>query len=158
MVSALTSTPNFVDKTGQFFYQTTRTLIDDNSFTVVGGKRRGLDLVRNVLRTVPIYWAATEVAGIPLKTKEHPQGAYTPNELYDILADIYTCVLYLKIYIMAYGVFRFVFLDVEASKVRVLQGRVEANLPELLRHIVTGLNGTAGQKARYIMLPTCQHY
>jgi hypothetical protein len=28
-------------------------------------------------------------AGIQLKTKDHPHGAYTPGELYDVLGEIY---------------------------------------------------------------------
>jgi len=29
-------------------------------------------------------------AGIQLKTKHNPRGAYTPGELYEILTDIYS--------------------------------------------------------------------
>ena len=34
-------------------------------------------------------------AGFQLKTKDHPNGAYTPSELFDALGDIYSyaCLL-----------------------------------------------------------------
>jgi len=31
-------------------------------------------------------------AGIQLKTKQNPRGTYTPDELYEILTDIYSYV------------------------------------------------------------------
>lgn len=49
------------DQIGTYFYDTTRKLIENNSFGMVGGKVRGVDIVRHVLKVVPVAWAATEV-------------------------------------------------------------------------------------------------
>ena len=70
----------------------------------MGDKVCGVDLVRDVLRSVPISWAATELvslyqtnlakkfscyqAGIRLQN-ENSDAVYGASDLYDALADIY---------------------------------------------------------------------
>lgn len=68
-----------------------------------------MTLKRDVLKYVPLRWAATELvsffsiqlsthvlnhrqAGIPLKTHESSRGRYTESDLFDILGEIYTYV------------------------------------------------------------------
>ncbi|KAF8630158.1 hypothetical protein AX15_003106 [Amanita polypyramis BW_CC] len=80
------------DQIGKYFYDTTRKLIEYNSFAMVGGKVRGADVVRHVLKVVPVCWAATEVAGIKVKITPNGEGKYTATELYNILADIYSLI------------------------------------------------------------------
>jgi len=58
-------------------------------------------------------------AGFDLKTKEHPRGLYTPEELYQILSDIYS----------------YIFLEVEASTITALRAKVSAHVKTLLGHI-----------------------
>jgi len=108
---ALADSPETVNHIGTFFYEHTLELIKSNSYSLVGKKSYGVDIVRDVLKIVPIIWAASGIvisspstsllsaiadslvqAGIPLKTKDHPHGHYTPAELYDILGDIYSFV------------------------------------------------------------------
>ena len=60
-VSASLTSAELVAKIGQYFYETTRKFIVENAYTLVGGNVSGVDLVRQVLRVVPIYWVATEV-------------------------------------------------------------------------------------------------
>lgn len=36
----------------------TRQLVESSSFTLVGGKVRGLDVVRYVFKIVPVFWVA----------------------------------------------------------------------------------------------------
>jgi hypothetical protein len=119
VVNALSGSSKLVDSIGRYFYETTQNLIAESSFTLVGRKTYGVDIAKHVLRTVPIHWVASDLAGIELKTKHNPGGEYTAQELYVILSDIYS----------------FIFLEVEPSKVRVLQYRVERNIRELLRLI-----------------------
>ncbi|KAF7370587.1 Heme peroxidase [Mycena sanguinolenta] len=107
-----------LDKIGTYFRDTTRKLINSESITVVGGKTCVADIVRDVLKVVPVCWAA-EIAGIQLKTKEHPHGDYTPSELYGMLSEIYS----------------FIFLDIEKSKVMAMQTKVQAHVDSLLYHI-----------------------
>jgi len=100
-----------LESIGQYFYDTTQKLIAENLFTMVGGSSFGVDLVKYVIRLVPVHWAASDLvsrswinalcmltedalleAGIQLKTKQNPRGTYTPDELYEILTDIYSYV------------------------------------------------------------------
>ncbi|KAJ7890508.1 linoleate diol synthase [Mycena olivaceomarginata] len=107
-----------MDKIGAYFRDTTRKLINSHSFTLVGGKTCVVDIVRDVLKVVPVYWAA-EIAGIDLKTKENPHGDYTPLALYSMLSEIYS----------------FIFLETEKSKVMTLRLKVQAHVDALLDHI-----------------------
>ncbi|KAF7356580.1 Heme peroxidase [Mycena venus] len=111
-----------LDNIGNYFRDTTRKLISSHSFTLVGGKTCVVDIARDVLKVVPVCWAA-EIAGIQLKTKENPQGDYTPLELYDILSEIYS----------------FIFLETEKAKVMTLQAKVQAHVDGLLNHINANL-------------------
>ncbi|KAF7294502.1 Heme peroxidase [Mycena kentingensis (nom. inval.)] len=107
-----------LDKVATFFRDTTRQLMASATFTLVGGKTCVVDVVRDVLKLVPVYWAA-EIAGIELKTKLNPSGSFTPIDLYDMLADIYS----------------FVFLDIEKSKIKVMEARVQTHVDKLLQHV-----------------------
>jgi cytochrome P450 len=111
-----------LDKTGAYFRDTTRKLMNSQAFTLVGGKTCVVDIVRDVLKVVPLLWAA-EIAGIHLKTKENPHGDYTPLALYSMLSDIYS----------------YIFLETEKSKLMVLQTKVQGHVDALLRHIKANL-------------------
>ena len=58
---ALAGTPDQVAAITKFFYETTKALIAEESYGLVGGKTSGLDIVRDVFRVVPIRWVATQV-------------------------------------------------------------------------------------------------
>ena len=58
---AVLNTPDLVEEIGKFFYDTTKKFITSESYTYVGGKLCGVDLVRQVLREVPIHWAAIDL-------------------------------------------------------------------------------------------------
>ena len=60
MLAVLNST-DLVEQIGKFFYDTTKKFIVSESYTLVGGKISGVDLVRQVLRVVPIYWVAIDL-------------------------------------------------------------------------------------------------
>ena len=109
VIDALANSAESVGKIEKFFFDNTRELIRTASFSPVVGKVHIVDIVRDVLKYVPLRWAATEIvcfiynydkslsynpltlqAGISLKTKTNQSGAYTESELYDILADIYS--------------------------------------------------------------------
>ena len=53
---------------------------------------RSLDIVRDVVNLVPVHWAATQVAGLSLKTINNPHGAHTELEMYQMLAVIFEYV------------------------------------------------------------------
>ncbi|KAJ8091181.1 hypothetical protein PM082_004157 [Marasmius tenuissimus] len=115
--------PESQAETCEFFYKTTLRLASENSWALVGDQTCGLDVVRDVLKVVPVYWVA-DLAGIPLKTEHEGSGAYTVNELYEVLGEIYT----------------YLFLNVEGAKVMVLQQKVEGHVRKLIDHIESGLH------------------
>jgi cytochrome P450 len=121
--------PEAIDKIGQYFHKKTSELIKANSCSLIGTNTKTVNVVRDVLKLVPIYWAASEVAGIPLKDKQHPHGVYTPEELYDILGEIY----------------QFIFLDVEPAKYMVSKQKVKGYVEELSHHIKNSFGGVGNR-------------
>ena len=67
LLSALTGAPDAEASIKSFFYEKTRELIQRESCHSVGTSTHTVDLVRDVLKLVPIYWAADLVSST-LKT------------------------------------------------------------------------------------------
>ncbi|KAG1746574.1 heme peroxidase [Suillus paluster] len=128
-ISALAPTPEDVSAIGTYFFNKTKELIDQHSFALIGKKTRAINIVRDVLKFVPLHWAATEIAGIPLKTKQTPHGVFTAAQLFDMLAEIY----------------EFIFLEVEAAKYMPMKQRAKDHVEELT-HLIKGALGSAGSK------------
>lgn len=61
VTDALSGSSELVRQIGDYFYTTTKKLLDGGSFTLVGGKTKGVDLVRRVLRLAPVTWLANLV-------------------------------------------------------------------------------------------------
>lgn len=47
-----------------------------------------VDIVKDVLNLVPIYFIATELAGLPIKTDQTPHGAFRDTDLHDMFKDV----------------------------------------------------------------------
>ncbi len=107
LVQALVGSQGAEDDIKKFFYEKTRELMQRESCQSVGTSVRTVDVVRDVLKVVPIYWACDVVntscfrdvacsvlrarqAGIRLKANADDDGNYTAKELFGVLADIYT--------------------------------------------------------------------
>ncbi|KAL0953741.1 hypothetical protein HGRIS_004930 [Hohenbuehelia grisea] len=123
------SSPESINETGAAFNRITRELIEANSYALVGGKTKCVDIVRDVLKLAPIHWAATEIAGIQLKTKS-ATGELTSTELYTMLGDIYS----------------FIFLEEDHAKVMVLQEKTKGHVSKLTTLIKEHLDVTVVQK------------
>ncbi|KIP10018.1 hypothetical protein PHLGIDRAFT_101881 [Phlebiopsis gigantea 11061_1 CR5-6] len=117
MVAALTAAPGSADAIAQFFYDKTRETVVAEAWTLVNQTVKSVDIVRDVLRYLPLYWAS-EVAGIRL-TEKGVEGDYTPQELFDVLADIY----------------EFLFLDFAPSSFITKSLHVQEHISTLLKHI-----------------------
>ncbi|KAF5328311.1 hypothetical protein D9611_014635 [Ephemerocybe angulata] len=141
VTDALSGSPELVRKIGDYFYSTTNKLLANGSFTLVGGKTNGVDVVRRVLRVAPVTWLAN-LAGISLKSTPDGEGDYTPDELFDVLSDIYS----------------FVFLNIEPAKVMVT---VNGIMSTLFKHkkpehheVIHRLTENAFYKDRYALANT----
>ncbi|KAJ8521263.1 hypothetical protein ONZ45_g2030 [Pleurotus djamor] len=115
MIIAAINDPESVKLTGEFFLTTTKKLIQSQSYALVGGKIRCVDVVRDVFKLAPIMWAATDIAGIHVKTKETDAGDILVSELYKALSDIYS----------------FVFLEVNPAKVVLLEKACREHVAKL---------------------------
>jgi len=78
---------NFDAKLSEFFKINVAKLIKDHSLSY-SGKRRSIDIVRDVTNVTPILWLAERFA-IPLKTKENPHGVFLVNELFMVYLVIF---------------------------------------------------------------------
>ncbi|KAI0260103.1 linoleate diol synthase [Gloeopeniophorella convolvens] len=126
----LQATPEGADKIAHYFYEKTRALIKEKSYTLADKNLKMVDIVRDVLRYVPLYWAATELAGLTLKADKESWGNYTEAELYEIVTDIYS----------------FLFLDADPSKGMNLEASVKEHIKDLQRHIKTNILADVGGK------------
>jgi hypothetical protein len=61
VAKVLADSPEAGDRIGKYFYESTSGLIKTNSFTLVGDKVHAVDLVRDVLRVVPVAWVAADI-------------------------------------------------------------------------------------------------
>jgi len=144
ILRALANTPEQFEATTKFFYETTKKLIQRHSYTLIGGKTNSIDIVRDVLKAVPIQWVATQVAGIELKDTPDDDGEYTAYELFEILDDVYS----------------YFFDNVETSQVLALGNRVEKEVEKLLDQIDVGgsvfkrfsISGIVGSVSQFLTM------
>lgn len=61
ILRVLRSSPDQADKIAHYFYERTRKLIVSKSYILADKGLRYVDIVRDVLRYVPLYWTATEL-------------------------------------------------------------------------------------------------
>ncbi|KAF9506550.1 hypothetical protein BS47DRAFT_1367288 [Hydnum rufescens UP504] len=81
-----------LDAIGQYFYDKTLQLLGEKSLRLNDKIPHFVDIVRDVLRLVPVHWASTQIAGLPLKTSTEPHGIYYEQQMYQILKDIYSFI------------------------------------------------------------------
>ncbi|KAG2364875.1 putative linoleate diol synthase [Suillus spraguei] len=128
-IRALAPSPEAISAIGTYFHNKTKELIEQHSFSLIGQNIRGVDIVRDVLKFVPLHWTATEIAGIPIKTKQNPHGVFTESQLFDMLGEIY----------------QFIFLEVDIAYYMPIRQRVKEHVQELT-HLIKSALGTAGSK------------
>ncbi|TFK65597.1 linoleate diol synthase [Pluteus cervinus] len=129
VIGVIAGSTEAVDKIGNYFYETTRKFIEARSASLVGSKEKVVDLVREVFRVVPLHWTAGEIAGFSIKSKDNPDGDYAPDQLFEMLGDIYS----------------FIFLDPEAATIMPLQKKVSGYIEELLDRI-KGTGASSGNR------------
>jgi linoleate 10R-lipoxygenase len=61
VLRVLGTSPERADQIANYFYEKTRELIKVKSYTLSDKNVRFVDIVRDVLRYVPLHWAATEL-------------------------------------------------------------------------------------------------
>ncbi len=105
----------------KFFRENVAKLIKESSLEYLG-KRRSVDIVRDVCNVTPMLWLADRFA-IPLKTPEHPHGLVTIPELFDIYLVLF---MYQSFNILPVNEWNLRELSLQAAP--VLRGIFEAHL------------------------------
>jgi len=127
---ALAETDDQVNEITQFFFENTKALISKHSYEFVDGKKKALDVVRDVFRVVTIQWVAS-LACITLKKPEDDNEiTFTETELFDTLNAIYT----------------FCFLDIEAGQVLRTEKKIKAQIKQILDHIEANVGGSIDKR------------
>jgi linoleate 10R-lipoxygenase len=129
VLRVLGTSPERADQIANYFYEKTRELIKVKSYTLSDKNVRFVDIVRDVLRYVPLHWAATELAGLTLKADKDSLGDYTEPQLYEMITDVYA----------------FLFLDVDSSTSMNLEARAKEHIKDLRRHIKATILSDVGK-------------
>jgi len=61
VLRVLQASPDQTEKIAHYFYERTRKLIISKSYSLSDNGIKFVDIVRDVLRYVPLYWTATEL-------------------------------------------------------------------------------------------------
>ncbi|KAJ6784027.1 hypothetical protein PWT90_00314 [Aphanocladium album] len=72
-----------------FYNQMTESLLREKSYKIAGQTQ--VDIVRDVGNLVHTHFVA-RVFNLPLKTKDHPKGVFSEQELFKFLTMIYICI------------------------------------------------------------------
>ncbi|KAJ7079447.1 heme peroxidase [Mycena belliarum] len=87
---ALFPSKNSLAEYGAWFRDATVQKIKERSWKYDGVQGNYVDIVRSVINAVTVHWAADQLAGLPVKTKENPRGLYTEQEFYEMFATLFT--------------------------------------------------------------------
>ncbi|KAK4694208.1 linoleate 10R-lipoxygenase, partial [Lecanoromycetidae sp. Uapishka_2] len=74
-----------------FYEYTTLKLLTEKSCKIAGINQ--VDITRDVGNLAHVHFAAN-VFSLPLKTEEHPHGIYSEQEMYMVLAVLFTCIFF----------------------------------------------------------------
>jgi len=76
-----------------YFQHITGALIQEKSVTRAGSTFTYVDIVKDVINLLPIYWIANELFDFEMKTQSNPSGIYRYPELYEQFANVSNYVL-----------------------------------------------------------------
>ncbi|KAF8497012.1 hypothetical protein BU17DRAFT_72419 [Hysterangium stoloniferum] len=119
LINSLANDASALEKAEQFYFDTTQALIKQKSFTLSGSAGYSGE----VLNLIPVHFAATAIAGLPLKTETTPRGIYMEHELQQMLRDV----------------FAYIFFEVEAAKKMRAEHFAGLHTQELLGYIKTNV-------------------
>jgi len=89
---ALFPDKNSLDEYRAWYRDQTIKGIQEKSWTYEGVPGKYVDIVNDVINTTSVHWAAGRMCGLPLKTKDNPDGIWTVQEVYDMFSTIFQYV------------------------------------------------------------------
>ncbi|KAG8910032.1 hypothetical protein FRC01_006585 [Tulasnella sp. 417] len=72
-----------------YLQRTTELLLKEKRYSLVGHDKQCINIVRDVLNILPIYFVSEHVLGLPLKTSVNPHGSALDQEVYIKFKEIY---------------------------------------------------------------------
>ncbi|KAG8731386.1 hypothetical protein FRC11_004322 [Ceratobasidium sp. 423] len=90
MHKVLVGSQETLDYNVAWYAAKTTELIKEKSFSMSKSSTRTVDIVRDVLNLVPVYWVSQEMAGLPLKCKGNEDGLITEQEIYQMMTVVFT--------------------------------------------------------------------
>ncbi|KAG8966855.1 hypothetical protein FRB90_010933, partial [Tulasnella sp. 427] len=91
-----------------FLERTTALLLQEKSFSLVGDKKMSVNIVRDVINILPVYFISEYVLGLNLKTPYNPHGDALDQEVYLKFKEIY----------------EFLFIDIAEPSTKVAKGPI----------------------------------
>ncbi|QRV95471.1 heme peroxidase [Ceratobasidium sp. AG-Ba] len=110
-----------------YFYNTTKAVLQELDFTLASHKQKCLDIVE-VFSTVVARFVSEEIGGLSLKSQDNPNGTHTEHDIKSMIENIYS----------------YVFVDTEAQHVFRLAKEAKASCESLLgeiKHSYQAANG-----------------
>jgi len=101
-----------------YFYQQTKTILQEMSYTLGSHQSKCLDIVE-VVDTVIVRFVSEEIGGLSLKTEDNPRGQYFEAELKQLIEEIYSHV----------------FVDIDIQHIFRIAKNAKANSQALLDQI-----------------------
>ncbi|KAK7681445.1 hypothetical protein QCA50_015537 [Cerrena zonata] len=92
VLHALFASQSVVNTYVDWYKKSTADLIKQHSYKISGVPGKRVDIVRDVINLVGVHWASDWLMGIPLKTKDHPAGLFTEQQMHDMLMVLHTSV------------------------------------------------------------------
>ncbi|KZT06596.1 heme peroxidase [Laetiporus sulphureus 93-53] len=80
--------PGALERHAASFGKITRSLIVAKSVVHANLAMRYVNVVKDVVNLIPVYWIAKYATGIPMKTEANPQGFFGEQELVHMFADV----------------------------------------------------------------------
>ncbi|KAJ7436075.1 heme peroxidase [Mycena galericulata] len=70
----------------QWYRDSTIQKIKERTWKYPGVPGNYVDIVKSVINSTSVHWAADRLCGLPLKTKKNPGGLFTEQEIYDMFS------------------------------------------------------------------------
>ncbi|KAJ7133385.1 heme peroxidase [Mycena epipterygia] len=85
---AIFPTENSLSEYRTWYRDSVTRLIKERSWKYDGVSGNYIDIVKNVINTTSVHWASDRLCGVPLKTKDNPNGLYTEQEVCEMFATL----------------------------------------------------------------------
>ncbi|KAG8918289.1 hypothetical protein FRC00_012625 [Tulasnella sp. 408] len=106
-------------------------LLKEKSYSLVGDNKQSVNIVRDVINLLPVYFISEHVLGLPLKTPTNPHGSALDQEVYLKFKEIY----------------EFLFIDIAEPSTKVAKESTVKGYSQYFQEAVQGhIQGIASEQ------------